>query len=144
MTARELLFSLLHTSAYAALGVVLLVLGFLLLDAVTPGDLRTAVFRTQARDAALVAATHMIATASVLVASIAASDNNFRTGFVSSAAHGLLGVVLLVASVVIVDLLTPGDLRGSLSDDDPHLHAGAIIVAATELAVGAIVAFSIL
>jgi uncharacterized membrane protein YjfL (UPF0719 family) len=144
MTARELLFSLLHTTAYAGLGVVLLVVGFILLDVVTPGDLRTAIFRSQARDAAVVAAAHMIATGSVLVASIAASQDNFRDGFVSTAAHGLLGVILLVAAVVIVDVLTPGDLRGSLSDDDPRLHAGAVIVAATELALGAIVAFPIL
>jgi uncharacterized membrane protein YjfL (UPF0719 family) len=143
MTASEMMWSLLHTAAYAGLGVVLLIAGFWLLDLVTPGDLKTAVFRHQARDAAVVSAAHLIATSAVIVSSVAESAEDFQDGIVFTALHGGFGVMMLVASVVLVDLLTPGDLRGSISDDDPQLHAGAVIVAAAELALGAIVAFSI-
>jgi hypothetical protein len=135
--------SLLHSVAYTAVGIGLLVAGFWLLDFATPGDLRAAVFHKHARDAAVVAGAHMIATAAVIAAAILTSDDSFADGIASAAAHGALGIVLLTVSVIVADLLTPGDFRSSLTDEDTGLHGAAIVVACVEIAVAAIIAVSI-
>ena len=140
----DLFTSLWHTVAYAGVGVLLLVIGFWVLDLVTPGDLRSAVFRFKAVDAGLVAGAHMISMALVIAASINSSEDKFSDGIVSTLAHGLVGVVLLALALILVDALTPENFRESLTDDDPTLSGGAVLMAAVELAVGAVVAVSIL
>jgi uncharacterized membrane protein YjfL (UPF0719 family) len=135
--------SLLHSVAYTVIGMALLVAGFWLLDLATPGDLRAAVFRNHARDASVVASAHMLATALVIAAAIQSSDDRFSDGIVSAAAHGLLGIVLLTLAVILADILTPGNFRESLTDDDPGLSGGSIVVAGVEIAVALIIAVSI-
>jgi hypothetical protein len=141
--AVALLDSLLQSVAFTALGIALLIAGFWLLDIATPGDLRAAVFRKHAHDAAIVASAHMFATAIVIAAAIQNSDDKFADGMASAAAHGLLGIVLLTLAVIVADLLTPGNFRESLTDDDAGLSGGSIVVAGVELAVAIIIAVSI-
>jgi uncharacterized membrane protein YjfL (UPF0719 family) len=140
----DLFTSLWHTVAYTGVGVFLLVFGFWVLDLVTPGDLRSAVFRFKAIDAGLVAGAHMISMALIIIAAIHSSAEKFSEGIVSTFAHGVVGVVLLALALILVDALTPENFRESLTDNDPTLTGGALLMAAVELAVGAVVAVSIL
>src|SRR5688572_10317866 len=75
---------------YAAVGIVLLALGYKVIDALTPGDLNQLVYEQRNRNAALLAAS------------------------------GLFGIGLLAVSFKVVDALTPGDLGLICTDADAH------------------------
>jgi uncharacterized membrane protein YjfL (UPF0719 family) len=127
--------------AYALVGIVLLVLGFIALDLVTPGNLRTIVWVERSWNASLVVASGVVAIGAIVTTAIVTSEDEFLRGLSSAGGYGLLGVVLLGVSFWLVDRLTPGDLGQMLTEIDHH--PAAYVTAASHLAVGAIVAAAI-
>jgi uncharacterized membrane protein YjfL (UPF0719 family) len=140
-TLNDLAFGLLSGLAYGLAGIVLLGLGFIALDLVTPGKLGDIVFNDRNPDAALVVASGVLAIGTIVTTAIVTSDDAFLRGLSNVAGYGLLGVVLLGISFLVVDKLTPGDLGQMLMDAERH--PAALITAASHLAVGAIIAAAI-
>jgi uncharacterized membrane protein YjfL (UPF0719 family) len=140
-TLNDLAFGLLSGLAYGLVGIVLLGLGYLALDLVTPGRLGDVVYRQRSANAALVVASGVLAIGTIVTTAIVTSDDAFVRGLSNVAGYGLLGVVLLAVSFLVVDRLTPGDLGEMLMDTERH--PAALITAAAHLAVGAIVAAAI-
>lgn len=127
--------------AYAAVGIVLLVLGFVALDLVTPGRLRALIYDQRNTNAALVLASGLVAIAAIVTTAILTSADDLGTGLVNAACYGVLGVVLLALSFLLVDRLTPGDLGAIVTQD--RLHPAVFVTVAMHLSVGAIVAAAI-
>lgn len=129
---------LVRTLAYAGVGVVLLVLGFLLLDKLTPGDLGDQIMVQRQRGATRVAAGGILGLVAVIATAVIRTQDDFTVGIVNTAVFGLVGIVLQGVAFLIVDKLTPGDLGATVSGDDDH--PGTILVAATLFASGILVA----
>ena len=120
---------------YFAVGVSVLVIGFLALDALTPGDLREQVYTLRHPSAAVLLVANHVALAGVVVTAIATSSQGLGQGLLSSAVFGLLGVVLQGASLRLLDLVVPGQLRAIVTE--PELSGAAWAAAASMLAIGA-------
>jgi uncharacterized membrane protein YjfL (UPF0719 family) len=137
---KTLLTDLMVTLAYGAVGVLLMGIGYALVDATTPGKLRELIWTDRNRNAALVLASNLAGVGIIVVAAIMASDDDFGRGILGATAYGLLGLLIMAAAFVLLDLVTPGRLGEILVDPQPHpatwvsavihLAAGAIIAAA--------------
>ena len=127
--------------AYGAVGVVLMALGFVLVDIVTPGKLRELIWVDRNPNAAVLLASNLIGVGTVVVAAIVASDGDIVFGIVSTLAYGLLGLGLIALSFVLLDIVTPGKLGDVLCE--PTAHPGTWVSAAAHIAVGAVTAAAI-
>jgi uncharacterized membrane protein YjfL (UPF0719 family) len=138
---RNLATDLLVTLAYGVVGVLLMVVGYVLVDLATPGRLRELIWSERNRNAALLLASNLASVGIIVVAAIVASDDDFVLGIVGSAAYGLLGLVIMAASFLLLDMATPGRLGEILVD--PQAHPAVWVSATVHLATGAVIAAAI-
>lgn len=134
-------FELLSTLAFGVVGVVLLALGYVLIDLLTPGKLGKQVFVEHNRDAAFVLASAFGAVGMIVATAIWTSGSDLALGLLGTFLYGIIGLVLLGVAYLVIDLLTPGSLGELLTDDkqDPAVW----VTVAANLAVGLIVAASL-
>ncbi|MFG1886591.1 DUF350 domain-containing protein [Micromonospora sp. NPDC049051] len=138
---QTLVTDLLVTLAYGAVGVLLMGIGYVLVDLATPGKLNHLIWTERNRNAALLLASNLAGVGIIVVAAIAASDDDFVLGIIGASAYGILGLVIMSAAFVLLDVATPGKLGEILVDQQPH---PAVWVSATvHLATGAIIAAAI-
>lgn len=129
-------------AAFGVIGLALMTLGFVLIDLLTPGNLREQIWLHRNRNAALLVASNLLGVGIIVTAAISASANEVVAGLVSTAVYGVLGLVLMGLSFLVVDLLTPGRLGALLIEDTPH--PATWVSAAAHLAVAAIVSAALL
>ena len=137
----DLAFDLLAGLAYGALGLVLLALGYFVIDLLTPGRLSDLIYRDRNWNAAAVAASGLVAIATINVTAIITSHDDLDKGLAYAATFGVLGVVLLAVSFVVVDKFTPGELGEIVCA--PERHPAVVVTVVNHIAVGAIVAAAI-
>ncbi|MGW1884642.1 DUF350 domain-containing protein [Streptomyces sp. NPDC001970] len=130
-----------RATAYGALGVVLLILGIVLVDVLTPGKLGRQIWEERNRNAALLLSSALLGIGGIVFTSIWTTYDDFGKGLVSTAAFGVLGLVLMAVAFLIVDLVTPGKLGETLVEPEPH--PAVWVTASCNLAVAAIVSASI-
>ena len=126
----------LATLLYFAVGVAVLSLGFLVLDLLTPGNLRTQVYVDQNPNAAILLGANHLALAIIVVTSIRTSADSLGQGLVDTAVYGLVGVALLAVALRLLDALVPADLRGLVRE--PRMSGAAWAVAVTLVGIGAV------
>ncbi|GAA2443044.1 MULTISPECIES: DUF350 domain-containing protein [Streptomyces] len=110
---------------YGMVGFVVMAVGFIALDLVTPGKLVHVVWTERNRGAAVLLAGQTIAIGLVIEQSIRASESELglSQGLFSTLLYGLAGVVVMTLISVVVGLLTPGRLGHAVLDDNgtsPH------------------------
>nr|WP_267595899.1 DUF350 domain-containing protein [Carbonactinospora thermoautotrophica] len=137
----ELFAGLASGLAFGLVGTVLLALGYLLVDLLTPGRLGQLIWTERNRNAALVLASNALGVGAIVTTAIATSHDEFVQGLISAAGYGVLGLILMAISFAVVDFLTPGRLGELCVDADPHPCAW--VVAANHVAVAAIVSAAI-
>ncbi|MFI5979710.1 DUF350 domain-containing protein [Streptomyces sp. NPDC051555] len=130
-----------RTSAFGALGLVLLILGIVLVDVLTPGALRKQIWEERNRNAALQLSSALLGVGGIVFTSIWTTYDDFGKGLLSTAAFGVLGLVLMGLAFLVLDLFTPGKLGAIVVDPQPH--PAVWVTASCNLAVAAIVAASI-
>lgn len=137
----DLLTGLLHATVYSGLGVALLLLGFVLVDVLTPGALRVQIWQERSRNAALYLSSSLLGTGAIVFTAILTTYEDFAHGLLSTACFGLLGLALKAGAFWLVDVLTPGKL-GRMIVDTEH-HPAVWVSAAANIAISAIVCASI-
>ncbi|MEV4491057.1 DUF350 domain-containing protein [Micromonospora coxensis] len=138
---QTLVTDLLVTLAYGVVGVVLMAVGYALVDIATPGKLHELIWTERNRNAALLLASNLAGVGIIVVAAIAASADDFVVGLVGASAYGLLGLVIMAAAFLLLDAATPGRLGEILVDPEPH--PAVWVSAVVHLATGAIIAAAI-
>ncbi|MGH3762889.1 DUF350 domain-containing protein [Actinophytocola sp.] len=128
-------------ATYGLVGLVLMAVGFAIVDVLTPGNLREQIWVQRHRNAAILLATNVVGVGIIVATAIAASEDDWGAGIVSTVAYGLLGLILMGLSFVVIDAVTPGKLGEILMEDAPH--PAVYVNGASHLAVAAIVAVSI-
>ncbi|MFD2763979.1 DUF350 domain-containing protein [Micromonospora eburnea] len=139
---RHLVTDLLVTLAYGVVGVILMGIGYLLVDLATPGRLNQLIWTERNRNAALLLVSNLAGVGVIVVAAIVASADDFVLGLVGAAAYGILGLVIMAAAFVLLDVATPGKLGELLVDAEPH--PAVWVSAIVHLATGAIIAAAII
>ncbi|MGH3933555.1 MAG: DUF350 domain-containing protein [Pseudonocardiaceae bacterium] len=126
----------LATLLYFVVGFGVLTLGFIALDLITPGNLRTQVYTDRNPNAAILLGANHLALAIIVVTAIATSADSLGQGLVDSAVYGLLGVVLQAVALRLLDVFVPGHLRNLVNE--PRMSGAAWAVGMTLLAIGAV------
>ncbi|MGK5445479.1 DUF350 domain-containing protein [Micromonospora sp. URMC 105] len=138
---QTLVTDLLVTLAYGVVGVVLMAVGYVLVDVATPGKLHELIWTGRNRNAALLLASNLAGVGTIVVAAIAASADDVALGLVGAAAYGILGLVVMAGAFLLLDAATPGRLGEILVDPEPH--PAVWVSAVVHLATGAIIAAAI-
>ena len=128
--------------AYCGVGIVLMAIGYLLVDVLTPGKLGTLIWVERNRNAAVLLASNLIGVALIVVAAITASEDGLASGLTSAAIYGLIGLVVMGIAFVLLDAITPGKLGHVLADSEPH--PAVWVSAAVHIAVGLVVSAALL
>ncbi len=137
----ELLAGLGQAVVWGAMAIVLLAVGYVVIDRLTPGELGQLICVDRNTNAAVVLASGLLAIGAVITTSILTSLDGFLPGLVSAFAYGIVGIALLAVSFLVADRLTPGDLGAIVTHASPS--PAAWVVAANHLALGAILAAAI-
>ncbi|MDT0611187.1 DUF350 domain-containing protein [Streptomyces lancefieldiae] len=130
-----------RATAYGGLGLVLLVLGIVLVDVLTPGKLGRQIWEQRNRNAAVVLSSALLGIGGIVFTSIWTTYEDFGKGLVSTATFGLLGLVMMAVAFLVVDLITPGRLGATLVESEPH--PAVWVTASCNVAVSAVIAASI-
>ncbi|MEZ5144289.1 MAG: DUF350 domain-containing protein [Acidimicrobiales bacterium] len=128
-------------TAYAAAGLVVLVLGGILVDLLLPGKLRAQIWEEKHLNASVMLSTALLGITAIIVASIRAASDDVATGVFDTLIFGGLGFVLFALTFWVVDVLTPGKLGDILVDEE--FHPAVIVSGTVNVAVGLIIAFAI-
>jgi uncharacterized membrane protein YjfL (UPF0719 family) len=130
-----------NTILYFLVGMGVLVVGFYMVDFLTPGKLRQLVFVDRRPNAVVVAGAMYIALTTVIITAITTSYSQLGQGLIGVAVYGLMGVILLGLALLTMHLLIPGNFHEHV--DEPTLHPGSFAVALILLAVGGVTAAAV-
>ena len=131
-----------YAVAYTGVGIALLVLGFFVLDLLTPGHLGRHIYEHRSLNAAVTLAAGFLGQGAIVFASIwTNATSGFGRALLYTVVFGVLGVLLQAAAFLVLDLVTPGRLGEHLME--PVFHPASLVSAAAELAVAAIIVASI-
>ncbi|MGI5226849.1 DUF350 domain-containing protein [Actinoallomurus sp. CA-142502] len=129
-------------AAYTALGLVLLIIGFLAVDLATPGRLTTIIRTNRNANATLLAVCDVSAVGLVVAASIFASGGKLLEGLIATLVWGLVGIAAQLVASVIVRYLLGVDVAGLMAEE--KLEPSAILLGATQATVGLITAIAVI
>jgi uncharacterized membrane protein YjfL (UPF0719 family) len=129
------------TLLYFVVGLVVLGLGFLALDLITPGKLRHQVYVDRNPNAAILLGANHLALAIIVVTAIMTSSDSLGQGLVDSAVYGIIGVVLQAVALRLLDVFVPGHLRNLVNE--PKMNGAAWAVGISLVAIGAVNAASL-
>ena len=130
----------LEAIALGGVGLVVLILGYGLIDILTPGKLNDLIFVDNNRNASIIVTAGLLSVGLIEATAIlgAESEDGLVKGLASAGIYGMAGLIVLGLSFVIIDMLTPGKL-GDIIVDETH-WAAALVSGAAHLAVGGVVA----
>ncbi len=125
--------------AYSAVGLVVLVAGFFVIDVLTPGRLGALVMQGNP-NASLLAATWLLSLGLVMWFAIFFTGAGWG-GLDDALVYGAVGVGAQAVGFVVLDLLTPGKL--GVVCQHGQLHPATLVSAAVQIAVALVVCASL-
>jgi uncharacterized membrane protein YjfL (UPF0719 family) len=129
------------TVLYFLVGMAVLIVGFVMVDVLTPGKLRQLVFVDRRPNAVVLTCAMYTALATVIISAIVNSYSQLGQGLAGVAIYGLLGVVLQGIALLTLHLVIPGEFHEHV--DEPELHPAAFATALMLLAVGGVTAAAV-
>ena len=127
--------------AWGGVAIVLLAIGYGVIDLLTPGRLGQHIYVEHNVNAAVLVASGVLAVGAIVATSIITSLDGFTEGLISAFAFGVVGIALLAVSFLVIDRLTPGDLGELVTHADPN--PAAWVMGANHVALGLILAAAI-
>lgn len=124
------------TIAYFAAGILVLVVGFVVLDLLTPGKLRELVFVENRAGAATLAAAQQIALGMIIFSVIRASDDLLWVGISETLIYGAIGIAAQALALLVLEALVPGRFRDVVMD--AKLRPRAAMAGVTLVVIGLI------
>lgn len=107
--------------AYCLVGVVLMALGFLLVNLLTPGNLHRLIWAERNRNAALLLSSNLVAVGLVAATAVWTTETGqVWDGVVAAAAYGLVSLAVMGVAFLLLDLMTPGKLGELVTAADAH------------------------
>lgn len=134
----DLLNSVGYALAYSAVGIVILGIGYVVLDVLTPGRLGHHIMREGSVNAAIVAAAGIMGLGFIVFTAIWTNgDSSFGHALGWTIAFGLVGVVMQGVAFRLLDLFTPDDLAAIVMRKE--FHPASILAAAAQVAVSLVI-----
>src|SRR6476660_1901471 len=123
---------------YAAVGLVLMVIGFYAIDMTTPGPLRQMV----KPNAVVISAAGIVSMAFIVVLAIYSSGGRLAEGLTAAAIFGFVGIVAQVVMMRVATMVLGVNMSGCLESD--RFSHESLMVAAAKFALALVVAVAIL
>lgn len=117
--------------AWTLTSFLLFAVGFVIIDVLTPGHLRT-----QIRDnvnASILVSAKMVAVAAIVFVSVWTAPDELGDGIVYAASQALWSLAVSVAAFLALDRLIPGGIRDVVNE--PGFSPRVLVAAASEIAV---------
>jgi uncharacterized membrane protein YjfL (UPF0719 family) len=131
-----------YAAAYTGVGILLLVLGAVVLDLLTPGHLARHIYEERSVNAGIALGAVFLGQGAIAFTTIWTNGTSgFGDALADTVVFGLVGIALQVVAFLVLDVLTPGKL-GHMLVEVPF-HPASLVSAASTLAVSAIVVASI-
>ena len=131
-----------YAVVYTAVGILLLVVGAVALDLLTPGHLARHIYQERSVNAGIALSAGFLGQGAIAFTTIwTNATSGFGTALADTVVFGLVGIALQVVAFLVLDLLTPGKL-GHMLVQVPF-HPASLVTAAATLAVSAIIVASI-
>lgn len=106
--------------AYGIVGTLLMVLGYLVVDLLTPGKLHELIWVDRNRNATLLVAANILGVAIVVATAIFASPDALIPGLAATFVYGVVGLLIMAIAFFVIDLCTPGKLGAIVTETEPH------------------------
>lgn len=129
-------------AAYAAVGLVLLIVGFFVIDLAIPGKLSTIIKTERNPNATLLTSSGLAAIALIVAASIWASGGRLVEGLTATAVFGLVGIAVQTVAMLVFDRVVGISARELVKE--PELQPGTRVLAVTHVAIGLITAVAVI
>lgn len=126
----------LGTLSYFVLAAVILVVGFVILDLITPGKLHELVFVHHLPNAAVITVAQQVSIGIIVVTAVLTSSDILSEGLLETAVFGVLGLVIQVVVMAVLEAVIPGRFRDLV--EDPKLRSGAVVAAVILIVVGTV------
>ncbi len=133
----DLLDGALKSMAFGLTGVLLMAAGFFLVDILTPGKLRDLIWVDGNQNAALLLSANQLGVGAIVFTAIFTTYESFALGLATTVVFGVLGLLLMGASFLILDAMTPGKLGEIVCSKTPH--PAAWVSASSHFAIALIV-----
>ncbi|MEU5157651.1 DUF350 domain-containing protein [Glycomyces sp. NPDC021274] len=127
--------------AYSIIGIALMVLGFFIVDWLTPGKLGELIWTHRNRNASLLLSSNLVGVGLIVVGAIWASEGDLVQGVISTFVFGVIGLGAMAVAFLILDLITPGKLGALVVDEEPH--PAVWVSSAMHLALGGVIAMAL-
>jgi len=131
----DILHDMLLGAAYGAVGIALMIIGVWVIDLVTPGHLVHRITTRRSVNANIIVASVIVALAIVQSAVVFSTGEGFGRDLLITASYGLVGVLLLTIGYIIIEVLTPTDMRAIVMDEEFHPLAATTGIALVALGV---------
>ncbi|SEM50250.1 DUF350 domain-containing protein [Nonomuraea pusilla] len=128
--------------SYAAVGVILMIVGFYVIDFATPGKLSHVIRSQRNPNATLLATSAMVAVGLIVAASIWSSGGRLAEGLAGTAVFGLVGIVVQTVAMMVFDKIVGISVRKLVQE--PELQPGARLLAVTHVMIGLITAVAVI
>ncbi|GAA3418011.1 DUF350 domain-containing protein [Streptosporangium vulgare] len=128
--------------SYAALGVILLIIGFYVIDLVIPGKLSRLIKEERNPNATLLTGSGLAAVGLIVAASIWSSGGALHEGLLATFVFGLVGIAVQTVAMVAFDKVAGISVRDLVTE--PELQPGSRLLAVTHLAIGLITAVAVI
>lgn len=129
------------TVAYATLGAVLLVAGYVVLDLVTPGRFTERLRDDASANAAALAVGNLVAVATVVATAGLTSPDATGDGLASMAGYGAVGIAVQAVGMLGLSAVLRADIDKLLRTVE--LRPLAVVVAAASVSLGALTAVAV-
>jgi uncharacterized membrane protein YjfL (UPF0719 family) len=126
---------------FGLVGVVMLAVGFVVVDVLTPGNLRSQIWDDGNLNASVVVGSALLGFGIIVVASIRAAADDWAVGLLDTAVYSALGIALFAVTFLIIDVLTPGRLGETLMSE--KFHPAVIVTAVSNFVISVIIAAAI-
>lgn len=106
--------------SYAVSGLLLMLIGYFVVDLLTPGKLHVILWEKKSKNAAILVASDLLGVAIIVIAAIRASSDDLLLGIISTLVFGIVGIILMALSFLLIDAFTPGKLGDIVRPDEFH------------------------
>jgi uncharacterized membrane protein YjfL (UPF0719 family) len=127
---------------YAFLGLLLLLLGYFVVDWTTPGKLGAVIRGERNPNAAMLAASGLAGVALIVVAAIFTSGGNLVEGLTETLVFGLVAIGAQALASLVFERVIGMDPRTLMSE--ATLSPAAVLVGVARVAIGLITAFALI
>jgi hypothetical protein len=127
---------------YSIVGTLLLLLGYFVVDVLTPGKLGSIIRTERNPNAAALAASGVFAVALIVVGAIFVSGGDLVQGLTETVVFGLIGILAQAGASLLFDRAIGMNVAGLMKE--PGLCPETILVSVTRVSIGLITMFAVI